>query len=64
VLAAGELTVDADPERSVHIGDVPVALDAGTARTLTFAWGDETNFVHLHCPAPDESYPPGWSVVG
>jgi hypothetical protein len=64
VIAAGELSIEADAERSTHVGDIAVALDPGSARTLTFTWGDETNFVHFHCPAPGEAYPPGWSVVG
>jgi beta-mannosidase len=64
LLASGELSVDADPERSTHVGDVPVALEAGTSRTLTFSWDDQTNFVHLHCPAAGPTHPPGWSMVG
>jgi hypothetical protein len=64
VVATGSFAVDADPERATQIGDIPVRLDAGTARTLSFRWDDQTNFVHLHCPQPGAVHPPGWSVVG
>ena len=48
------------PERSTPIGEVAVDARArATARTVTFRWDDETNFVHLHCPQPDAEYPPG-----
>ncbi len=51
VCESGTFRVDAGPERSVAIGEVAVDLASGDARTVAFRWGDETNFVHLHCPA-------------
>jgi beta-mannosidase len=63
VLASGSLTADAQAEGATHIGDIPIGLDPGTARTLTFRWDDQTNFVHLHCPHPGTEHSPGWSVV-
>jgi beta-mannosidase len=60
-VASGTLTASAGPERSTPIGEVAVALEPGDARTITFRWGDETNFLHLHCPADGAVYPPGLS---
>jgi beta-mannosidase len=59
VLDAGALTVDGPAEASTRVGEIAVPLAAGTARTVMFQWGGETNFVHLHCPTPDEEHPPG-----
>lgn len=60
-VASGTFTVDAAPQQSTPIGEVTVTLEPGTARTVSFAWADETNFVHLHCAALDAVYPPGLS---
>ncbi len=64
VLESGSLTIDAPPEQSTRLGELAVRLEPGTARTVRFTWGDETNFVHLHCPAPGATFAPGWSVTG
>jgi beta-mannosidase len=58
---SGALEADAPPEQSTAIGELSVSLAAGEARTVTFRWGDETNFVHLHCPAEGAVHPPGLS---
>lgn len=63
VVASGSFTVDAPPEASTPIGDVRVALQPGVAHTVLFQWGTETNFVHLHCPAPGEEHPPGLTAI-
>jgi hypothetical protein len=60
---SGTFSVDADPEASMQIGEVTVDLAPGDSRTVTFRWGDETNFVHLHCPWDGAEYPPGLSEV-
>ena len=59
----GSFPVDAAPESSTEIGEIAITLTPGTSRTVTFRWEGETNFVHLHCPAPDAVYPPGLSEV-
>ncbi|MGZ4690099.1 MAG: glycosyl hydrolase 2 galactose-binding domain-containing protein [Acidimicrobiia bacterium] len=63
IMQNGSLTVDVEPEQSTRIGELNVHLELGTSRTVTFRWGDETNFVHLHCPASGATYPPGLSEV-
>jgi hypothetical protein len=60
-IASGTFDVDAAPEQATAIGEVTLTLRPGEARTVTFAWGDETNFVHLHCPVDGESFPAGLS---
>ena len=62
-LEAGALAVEAPPEASTPIGTIEVSLEPGTARTVLVQWGAETNFVHLHCPAPGEEHPPGMHEV-
>lgn len=63
IIEAGTFKVDAPAEQSTAIGEITVALTAGTSRTVVLRWEGETNFVHLHCPAEDASYPPGLSEV-
>lgn len=63
IIEAGSFTVDAPAEQSTLIGEISVVLTPGSARTVVFRWGGETNFVHLHCPAEGASYPPGLSQV-
>jgi beta-mannosidase len=58
-IESGQFEVDAPPEQSTAIGEIVVNLNADQARTVTFRWGDETNFVHLHCPADGAGHPPG-----
>jgi hypothetical protein len=60
----GAFTVDAPAESSTHVGDVTVHLTPGTARTVVFGWGDETNAVHLLCPPAATPFPPGLRDVG
>lgn len=62
-VASGSFDADAPPEESTPIGEIPVVLEPGHARTVTFRWGDETNFVHLHCSAEGASPPPGLSAA-
>ena len=60
-IASGTIAVDAPPEQSTPIGEVTIALEPGRSRTVSFAWDDQTNFVHLHCAAPGTVHPPGLS---
>jgi beta-mannosidase len=62
-ITSGSLAATAPPADSTAIGEVVVHLAEGEARTVVFHWGDESNFVHLHCPAPGEAHPPGLHVV-
>jgi hypothetical protein len=62
-IASGTLAASAPPAAAATVGEVVVELGAGEARTVVFHWGDESNFVHLHCPAVGESHPPGMQVV-
>jgi beta-mannosidase len=55
----GTFAVDAPAEAATHLGDVTVAMARGTARTVVFGWGDETNDVHLFCPPAGADFPPG-----
>lgn len=64
LVRSGAFDVDAAPAQSTQIGEVAVDLEPGTARTVRFRWGDETNFVHLHCARDGDEYPPGLSVAG
>lgn len=59
VASSGTITVDALPEASTPAGEITIALEPASARTVLFQWGAETNFVHLHCPASGEEHPPG-----
>lgn len=61
---AGTLDGVAPAEAAVEIGAVTLPIAPGEARTVVFEWNDESNFVHLHCPAPDAAYPPGLQVAG
>jgi beta-mannosidase len=61
---SGSFDANARAEQSSPIGEIPVELDLGQARTVTFRWENETNFVHLHCPAEGASHPPGLSEAG
>jgi beta-mannosidase len=68
VVGSGALAVDAPPAAATRIGEVPVALEPGRARTLLLRWsdpelGDQVNFVHLHCPAAGEEHGPGLTNV-
>jgi hypothetical protein len=63
-VAAGTITASAAAGQSTPVGEVVVDLGAGDARTVVFHWGEESNFVHLHCPAAGAQYPPGLQVVG
>ncbi len=56
---SGTFTVDAPAAASTPVGEVATTLTPGTARTVTFHWGDEANFVHLHCPTADAVPEPG-----
>jgi beta-mannosidase len=61
---SGSLTVESAPaSESTEIGTVTFPIAAGEARTLVAHWGDESNFVHVHCPAPGAEFPPGRHVV-
>jgi beta-mannosidase len=62
-VAEGSFAADAAPEATTPIGDVTVELAPASARTVLFQWGGETNFVHLHCPGPDDEHPPGLHEV-
>lgn len=61
LIESGTFMVEAGPERSTPIGEVMVDLALGDARTVTFRWADEANFVHLHCSQEGTVYPPGLS---
>ncbi len=61
IVESGTFEVRAAAHESTPIGKITVSLGPGTARTVELRWGDETNFVHLHCPAEGASYPPGLS---
>ena len=61
VIESGIFDVHAAAEHSTQIGEITMPLEPGRDRTVIFRWGDETNFVHLHCPAEGASYPPGLS---
>jgi hypothetical protein len=63
-IESGTLAADAPPASSTRIGEVVVSIAAGDARTLVLHWGEESNFVHLHCPAADAVFAPGLQVVG
>jgi beta-mannosidase len=67
-VARGELVVDAAPATAARVGEVPVELAPGAARTLVLRWtdpelGPQENFVHLHCPAEGETHGPGLTQV-
>jgi beta-mannosidase len=62
-IEAGAFDIRAAAGASTQIGEITVTLEAGTSRTVELRWDDETNFVHLHCPAPGASTPPGLSRV-
>jgi hypothetical protein len=62
-IATGAFAVDAPPAESTQIGEVVVELAPGDARTVVLHWGEESNFVHLHCPAVSAEFPPGLHVV-
>jgi beta-mannosidase len=68
VVADGELFFDAAPNAATRVGEVPVVLEPGQARTLVVRWsdtelGDQENFVHFHCPGVPEEHGPGLTVV-
>ncbi len=63
VASSGTIAADVAPEASRRIGEITIALEPGTARTVLFQWGAETNFVHLHCPASGEEHPPGLNAI-
>jgi beta-mannosidase len=60
----GTLVADAPPGASTRIGEVTLPIAVGEARTLVLHWGEESNFVHFHCPAADTVFAPGLQVVG
>jgi hypothetical protein len=62
-IESGTLPANVPPAAATEIGAVTVALAAGEARTLVLHWGDESNFVHFHCPAVDAEFPPGLHVA-
>jgi len=70
-VAHGEITFDAPPTAATGIGEVTVALEPGQVRTLLVRWADpeldssrdQENFLHFHCPAPDEVHGPGLTNV-
>ncbi len=59
VVSSGSFDATAPLEASTQIGEVVVDLHPGDSRTITFGWDGHTNFVHLHCPAPDAAHTPG-----
>jgi beta-mannosidase len=68
VVADGELFFDAAPNAATPVGEVPVVLEPGQARTLVVRWsdtelGDQENFVHFHCPGAGEEHGPGLTVI-
>ena len=63
VLESGRFDAHAPALGSTAVGEVAVTLERGCSRTLELRWGDEANFVHLHCPAVGAWYPPGLSRV-
>ncbi|HEX7521736.1 MAG TPA: hypothetical protein VF441_06720 [Acidimicrobiia bacterium] len=64
----GSIQFDAPGESAAPVGEVPVHLEAGQARTLVLCWidpvlGEQENTAHLHCAATGETYAPGLTIV-